>query len=231
LNGCYLGCPPILPPLYIFLFPFWVDAAATVLLQVACIWERNTRWLALYVLAFNILSSFYDSWFTRCAPLSTRRNQKYRPVHRLFGCGFFSAMHKAQSSDYQPNEKMGTVGLYQSAGVWYRRRALNSNVGTHQAADVRNSCTTLGYKWQRAQVERESKRKRYFYIYIPPFFSQLYIPGSFHLRERDTGLRPAPRLTAKSRRFTTLFGPHIPPRGFPPLFSLSLYIKKEKEKK
>jgi hypothetical protein len=43
-----------------------VDAAATVLLlllQVACIWERekHTLAIALYVLAFNILSSFYDS--------------------------------------------------------------------------------------------------------------------------------------------------------------------------
>jgi hypothetical protein len=101
-------------------------------------------------------------------------------------------MHKAQSSDYQPNEKMGTVGLYQSAGVWYRRRALNSNVGTQQAADVRNSCTTLGgYKWQRAQVERERAKGNAIFIYSP-LFSQLYIPGSFHL-EREIQVFGPPR--------------------------------------
>jgi hypothetical protein len=77
--------------------------------------------------------------------------------------------------------------------------------------------------------EREQKETLFLYIYSP-LFSQLYIPGSFHLRERDTGLRPAPRLTAKSRRFTTLFGPHIPPRGFPPLF-FSLSTSKRKREK
>jgi hypothetical protein len=76
--------------------------------------------------------------------------------------------------------------------------------------------------------ERESKRKRYFYIF-PPFLSAVYT-WVFPPRERDTGLRPAPRLTAKSRRFTTLFGPHIPPRGFPPLF-FSLSTSKKKKRK
>ena len=150
------------------------------------------------------------------------------------------------------DEKARVAFLLQASGAKFKRRSRKNNptdstINAHQPCVIHSVWLQVAKSPGRVssslQRRHTTTNQRYFYISLlrfPPFFFSFSRLSFSTWEPRHTGLRPALRLTAKSRRFTTLpTSSHLEVSHLFSLFFLSTSTvgrgkkkkKKEEEKK